>query len=226
MRRLPAERMLDAALLAGTVSTGDVDRLGDRLATFYRAAPVIALDAASYVARWNAAQRSNRAVLQHPRFGGALAVATLDRFDRALQHLASALAARARGGCIREGHGDLRPEHVALFATPVVIDCLEFNCELRQVDPFDELAQLDLECRLLDAPWVGPRLIARCAATLDDQPLPAVQALYTAGRALLRARLTAAHLLEPDPRTPAHWLPRTRRYVEQAQIALESIGAD
>jgi aminoglycoside phosphotransferase family enzyme len=196
------------------------------LAAFYRAAPVIASDRASYLARWDAAQLNNRAVLQDPRFGETLAVAALDRFDRTRQCLAGLLAERACGGRIREGHGDLRPEHVALFAVPLVIDCLEFNYALRQVDPFDELAYLDLECRMLGSPWVGPRLIARCAAALGDQPPPALLALYTAGRALLRARLTAAHLLEPDPRTPASWLPKTRRYVEQAQIALQSISAD
>jgi aminoglycoside phosphotransferase family enzyme len=123
-----------------------------------------------------------------------------------------------------EGHGDLRPEHIGLDGTPVVIDCLEFNRALREVDPFDELAFLDLECRLLGADWIGPRLIAHCALALGDTPAPQVMALYTAHRALVRARLALAHLLDAQPRTPERWKPQARRYVEAAQAALASLG--
>jgi aminoglycoside phosphotransferase family enzyme len=34
-----------------------------------------------------------------------------------------------------------------------IIDRLEFNRELRLVDPFDELARLALECAMLGARW-------------------------------------------------------------------------
>jgi len=40
-----------------------------------------------------------------------------------------------------DGHGDLRPEHVHYIPHPVVIDCLEFNRDLRARDSADEIAQ-------------------------------------------------------------------------------------
>jgi len=46
--------------------------------------------------------------------------------------------------------------------------------------------------------------------------------VYTARRALLRARLVAAHLLDPAVPDPASWLVRARRY---AAFADEAIGA-
>jgi uncharacterized protein len=61
------------------------------------------------------------------------------------------------------------------------------------------------------------------AQSLDDAPSPAVLALYTVHRALLRARLTAAHLLDPHPRRPEHWLPQAARYLAEARAGLASL---
>ena len=61
------------------------------------------------------------------------------RIDRAqrqfLVHRRSLLFDRVRSRRIGDGHGDLRPEHIALGATTRIIDCLEFNVSLRVVDP-------------------------------------------------------------------------------------------
>ncbi len=162
-------------------------------------------------------------MLLRPSFREEATAAALEDFDHALQRHAGALGARAEAGRLREGHGDLRPEHIGLDGTPVVIDCLEFNRALREVDPFDELAFLDLECRMLGADWIGPRLIALCAAVLHDSPPPEVTALYTGQRALVRARLALAHLLDGNPRTPDRWKPQARRYVAAARAALAAL---
>jgi hypothetical protein len=51
-------------------------------------------------------------------------------------------------------------------------------------------------------------------------------ALYTAHRALVRARLALAHLLDAEPRTPARWQPQAQRYVAAAREALAPWLAD
>ena len=226
MRRIPRERMLDVALSAGRVQIEDIDRLGERLAQFFRSAERVQLDGPAYVQRFVASQSVNRGVLLLPFFHEEATVAALGEFGRALQGLARILGARAEAGRLREGHGDLRPEHIGLDGTPVVIDCLEFNLALREVDPFDELAFLDLECRMLGADWIGPRLTAHCASALRDSPPREVRALYTAHRALVRARLALAHLLDVNPRTPERWKPQARRYVAAAREALAPLLPD
>jgi aminoglycoside phosphotransferase family enzyme len=55
---------------------------------------------------------------------------------------AELLRERARQHCVLDGHPGLRPEHIGLLQPPVLIDCLEFIPQLRQVDPFSELAYL------------------------------------------------------------------------------------
>jgi aminoglycoside phosphotransferase family enzyme len=220
MRRIPRERMLDVALSSGRVQIEDIDRLGERLAQFFRSAERVQLDGPAYVQRFAASQSVNKGVLLLPSFREEATVAALGEFDRALQRHAKILGARAEAGRLREGHGDLRPEHIGLDGMPVVIDCLEFNRALREVDPFDELAFLDLECRMLGVDWIGTRLIANCAAALRDLPPPEVMALYAAHRALVRARLALTHLLDANPRTPDRWMPQARRYVAAARAAL------
>ena len=224
MRRLPAGRMLDHLIAASLVTPGEIDALARVLADFYRRAPAARVTPPEHLARFQREQAVNREVLLHPAFGLPGAAAALDALDAALARHAPLLLARAAGGHVVDGHGDLRPEHVCLQQPPVVIDALEFNAALRAVDPFDELALLVLECEIAGASWIGPRLLASCAAALRSAPPAALLQLYTAYRAQLRARLALAHLLEPQPRTPLKWAPLAERYLQRSLAALERVS--
>jgi aminoglycoside phosphotransferase family enzyme len=225
MRRLPAQHMLVRRIAAGAVTAADIDALLGVLVDFYRRAPPLAVDPEEHWRRAQREQRSNRQVLLDPRWALPGSARALDRLDAALRELAPALQARAASGRLVDGHGDLRPEHVCLLRPPVVIDCLEFNAALRQVDPLDEIAYLGLECEMAGAAWIATRLFEGYAAALDDRPHPALLHLYGAQRALLRARLALAHLLDPVPRTPDKWPARARRCIRRAAAALDAIDA-
>ncbi len=216
MRRLPADRMLDRMIAAARLQPAHVEALALSLARFYQHAVPVAIDAEALLERFRSENVRNRQLLTQARFGLRGAAAALDALDAALARHAEQLRQRVRECRIVDGHGDLRPEHVCLIEPPVVIDCLTINDELRYVDPFEELAALGLECNLLGAAWVGPLLLERCAERLDDAPEAALLDLYRASRALLRARLAVAHLLDAAPRDPAHWLARGARYIELA----------
>lgn len=225
MRRLPARHMLDQRIASGEVTAADIDALLGVLVDFYGRAPALAVDPTEYLQRLLREQQTNRRVLLDLRWQLPGSAAALDRLDTALREQAPALQARAVQGRVLDGHGDLRPEHVCLLHPPVVIDCLEFNALLRQVDPFDEIGYLGLECEMAGAPWIAARLFDGCAAALDDRPGPALLHLYIAQRALLRARLALAHLLDAAPRTPERWPARAQRYIERATTALDAIDA-
>lgn len=223
MRRLPGERMLDRLIAQGNVASSDIDALIRVLGAFYRGAPPVALSGTDYLIRFQYDQASNREVLLRPQFQLRDAALAMNRFAMALEKNADCLCDRARHQRVLDGHGDLRPEHVCLLARPVVIDCLEFNPQLRQVDPFDEISYLSMECDMLGAPWIGQCLTSGCASVLDDDPVSALLQLYTAHRALVRARLAMAHLLDPQPREPEKWPPLAARYIERALVALEAL---
>ncbi|MDE2401836.1 MAG: hypothetical protein KGL90_09245 [Burkholderiales bacterium] len=221
MRRLPAERMLDRMIAAGTVTSSHIDALIQVLARFYQETPRATLSADDYVAHFASEQVLNRDVLLRPDFELTGAMATLDAFDQAIAEHAQSLRERVLQGRLLDGHGDLRPEHVCLLPRPVIIDALEFNASLRQVDPLDELVFLGLECELAGAPWITAHLLSRYGAALNDPAPAALVRFYTASRALLRARLCAAHLIDPATCIPSKWLPRAQHYLDRTHQALQ-----
>jgi aminoglycoside phosphotransferase family enzyme len=222
MRRLPADRMLDRMLIEGRLDDRLIDELCGTLSDFYRRAERSAISPGTYAARFFREQAENRRVLTRREFAldhGRIPH-FLDRLDAILTASRPLLEERVHLGHIVDGHGDLRPEHIC-FADPIAIfDCLEFNSELRQVDPFDELAYLGLESAQLRFPALGPKIIAKVADRLGESPPHQLVSLYTAWRAVLRARLAVAHLLDPVPRRPERWEPLASRYLRLAEQAL------
>ena len=223
MRRLPADRMLDGLIRAGALEPAAIDRLAARLADFYRAAERPRIAPEAYALRLLDEQRQNRAVITLARFAidHERAEKTLARLEAALRAHRPLLEARAAGGFIVDGHGDLRPEHVCFQNGVVIFDCLEFNDTLRHVDPIDEVANLAVECARLGAEALGPRLLTGVLAALSWQASPTLYLLHSARRALLRARLALAHLLDPVPRQPERWEPQATQYLALAEAALD-----
>ncbi|MFM1988612.1 MAG: hypothetical protein RJA99_1569 [Pseudomonadota bacterium] len=225
MRRLPRERMLDVLAARGAATPDDVDALAALLADFYRRAPPLPPDPDASVARFAREHATNARLLADPRFAVDGAADAIARFGHVLARDRDRLRARALDGRLVDGHGDLRPEHVCMTRPPVIIDALEFDPALRRLDPFEEIALLDVECEVAGAPWIGPRIAAALAEALGDDAGPALVPLYRAYRALLRARLALAHLLEPEPRRAAHWRPQAQRFVAAALRALDAAQA-
>jgi aminoglycoside phosphotransferase family enzyme len=135
---------------------------------------------------------------------------------RFLFHRQNALEQRIWKRSIVDGHGDLRPEHIWLGDPVRIIDCLEFNPHLRTVDPFDEIAFLSVECDRLGAGWASKYITRRIMRGLRDGLSEELFLFYRCHRAMLRARLAIAHLLEPNPRTPDKWPRLARAYLEIA----------
>jgi len=216
MVRLPEADMLDRRIADGRVARADIEQLAHLLADFYARLAPETDDA--YLAHLAREQPINRSVLERPELGfRETAAPLLDALDQAIDDLRPAIEARIAAGRMVEGHGDLRPEHVCLNASPQIIDGLEFNRRMRIIDPFDEVNYLGLECEIEGAAWVRPVLLEVLARRIDQRPEPAVMALYGTFRMLLRARLSAAHLLEDHIRKRDNWKPQTFRYLSLAE---------
>lgn len=219
MHKLNEEGTLEAALEDHRVRPAEAERLATTLSRFYSHARRILINPESYVASLRQAAVMDWRVLLDRRFGlpyGTIArVASLQR--QFLRGHAEDLIDRVRQRHIVDAHGDLRPEHIWLSAPFAIIDCLEFNSRLRALDALDELAFLHLECERLGEPWVGDAIRRRLAGQLGDDPRSGVFLFYRIGRAMLRARLSIAHLLDPHPRTPEKWPRQARTYLALAE---------
>ena len=207
MHRLDEGQTLERTIQDRRVETWQIDQLAKTLVQFYRCAMPVFATPAVRRAEWRHSLLYNRRILLDPRL--EMPSGTVRRLDGILRRFLSSrskvLAARVMHRKIVDGHGDLRPEHIWLGDPVKIIDCLEFNPRLRAVDPFDEIAFLSLECERLGAAWVGEYLKRRVVRGLRDGLSEELFLFYRCHRAMLRARLAIAHLLEPNPRTPEKW---------------------
>jgi aminoglycoside phosphotransferase family enzyme len=222
MRRLDEAQTLEHAILEHRLQPWQLDRLIGTLVQFYRRARRLLLSPEVHLRDWHQGLVDNQRILLDPRLGvPAGLVERIARVQRQfLRHRQATLAARVRNRCIVDGHGDLRPEHIWLGDPVEIIDCLEFNPRLRAVDPFDEIAFLSLECERLGAAWAGEYIRRRITWRLPDGLTDELFLFYRSNRAMLRARLAIAHLMEANPRTPEKW-PRLAR----AYLAIASADA-
>jgi aminoglycoside phosphotransferase family enzyme len=218
MRRLDETETLEHVILEHRLEPWQLDRLAATLVRFYRRAPRVFVSPAVHLRDWRRSLSDNRQLLLDPRLGlpSGLVRAIARTQDRFLCRRGSLLADRIRGRGLVDGHGDLRPEHIWLGDPVRIIDCLEFNPRLRAVDPFDEIAFLSLECDRLGAGWAGEYIKRRVMRGLPDGLSDELFLFYRCNRAMLRARLAVAHLLEPYPRTPEKWPRLARAYLALA----------
>lgn len=221
MRRLADELMLDRAIAAQTVADDAPGRLGGLLARFYRAAPLAAAPLHSYAERLRREVVCNREELARGEYGlpvGALAAAVQAQLAF-LRDWPQRLEERLDR--VVEAHGDLRPEHVCLEPTPVIIDCLEFSRDLRVLDAASELAFLWLECERLGAGRVGREIFEAYCRRSGDRPGPELMAFYRGWHACVRARIAVWHLKDAGRGDASKWIARGADYL---RLAAEGCG--
>lgn len=218
MRRLPAQQMLDSIIARRVVEKQDVQVISQRLADFFASAPRVSISTTEFCQRLEEGIQSDRRELLRPEY-------KLNRnkvkasASRQLAFLAGHRALfeeRIRAARIIDGHGDLRPEHICLMPDPVIIDCLEFCQQLREVDPADELAFIALECERLGQPRVGQWFIDAYQERVGELiPSPLLD-FYRNYRILRRAKIAAWHLNDPQGRDRERYGARARHYLELA----------
>jgi aminoglycoside phosphotransferase family enzyme len=216
MRRLPAAARLDDAIAKGTIDEDRLHATLERITAFYAESLPAAIPPAEYRRRIEREIDADREVLALPSHRVPLAATErVIEAQRAFLRDQGELIGR-RAAHLVEGHGDLRPEHIYLLAEPVIVDRLEFNWDLRTVDPVGELAFLALECERLGAPEAGaPALEVYTLRTGDRPPAPLV-AFYRSRSACVRAKLAIWHLDDPKATADSPWLDRAAHYLELA----------
>jgi uncharacterized protein len=226
MRRLPAERMLDALIRRRAVTEDSIRVLARRLTVFYAGSVPEPLSAKAYRQRLAAKITGFLRELSRPEFGlpaERLAHIAESQLECLQQH-AGHFDARVTQGRIIEGHGDLRPEHVCLLPEPVVIDCLEFRRDFRIIDPLDELGYLALECERLGMPEVGRWLLSAYGEASGDRWPEPLLCFYQSFRASLRAELAIWHLRDDGRHPPQTWIRTTHEYLDLAERHIEQAG--
>lgn len=204
MRQLRDADTLACRIPQSNVDPAAIDALAQRLADFHRLAAVASGPPASGSAGWedNLLQLAalspdivNKDVLAY--IGAAMRT-----FHERHQPL---FERRWQTGCIREGHGDLRCDHIYLTEDGIqIIDGIEFNPSLRVIDTISDLAFLIMDLTARRAVGCARRLldgyIRRC---LDLEALPLLD-FYCCYRALVRCKVAGLQCrgkTEAEPET-------------------------
>ncbi len=207
MVRLPADRTLASLLKVGGVTDDLARRIGRRLAAFHDSAEggpdvrrACAFDRVARVVRENLAEAATlaSAVLDaglHHRISGAL--------ERELGAREALLSGRAARGIGREGHGDLRLDHVYVLDEPppddiVVVDCVEFSAAFRRSDPVGDIAALVMEFGFEGRADIGDALFEAWADARGDAEGAALLPLFVAHRHVVRGKVRGIEAREAE----------------------------
>src|SRR5439155_13151460 len=108
---------------------------------------------------------------------------------RFLRDRADLFRHRIEAKCVRDGHGDLRLEHVYLDPL-VIIDCIEFNERFRFADVCSDIAFLSMDLAWHGRVDLAERLLARYARASGDYDLYALVDFYESYRAYVRGKVS------------------------------------
>lgn len=196
MRQLSEADAMLPRLQQGALTDGEIRELVDRLVDFYTRTPSAEQPLETACPAWE-----ENLQLMEPFVGGiidpvrfAFVCSASKGFYTRKQPL---FQRRRQNGMIRDGHGDLRCDHI--YFTPEgiqIIDCIEFNEGLRLLDIISDLAFLamDLEYNGFNQP---ARLVIREYVTRSDDvgALPLLD-FYRCYRAMVRCKVSCFLLRE------------------------------
>ncbi len=198
MRQLPEERSLAELLRNKKVRKNDIRKLARTLAAFYEESgrsPQIDQYGRQEIISTN--MEENFQQLEPFRDE----VLTSDDWDFICEVSRSFLKKhqdlfnhRLAAGKIRDGHGDLRAEHIYLFEGIQIIDCVEFIDRFRYGDVVLDLAFLHMDLEHLGYSEWSRTFLSEYVAISHDLKLYALLDFYAAYRATVRLKVTCFRL--------------------------------
>jgi uncharacterized protein len=195
MRRLKDEDALSVRLVDGTLSLCHLEALATRLAHFYTNTTQVAESG-----DWDAVAGVVRRNFQEIRHLGQTVISASQvelvavRTEAILNRLKGRLLSRVQRGAIRDGHGDLRLEHVYFEGqslTPIIIDCVEFEPAFRHGDLALDAAFFAMELELADRGDLAAYFWSCLARSLQDYSFYPLIDFYVSYRAAVRSKVAA-----------------------------------
>jgi len=200
MRELPRARSMLALLHRGEVTPPMIDDLGRVLAAFYSAArggPEIDPIGSVEVIRANSEENFSQIepfvadLLEREEF-----LFVRQAVGEFLERHGDLFQRRVETGRIRDGHGDLRLDHIYFEDRIQIIDCVEFNERLRQEDVTADLAFLAMDLDSLGCGHLGWRLVKTYAQAAGDPEIYILLDFYKCYRACVRCKVDCLRIAE------------------------------
>jgi hypothetical protein len=205
MRRLPEDRTLERLIRAGAADERLVERLAQLVASLHARAEqaLPGHGGPDHVA----ARLDENFDTVRPHADGVVdrgTFAAIERFARAfLDRHRQEMEDRVAAGRAREGHGDLRAEHVMVIGDRLLIfDRIEFDRSLRDLDVAADLAFLVMDLERLGARSLATVLERSYVAETGDTGLHGLLPFYACYRAWVRGKVACLRLGQLPPGDP------------------------
>jgi uncharacterized protein len=203
MKQLPAVSTMARLLPQGKIDTQSIDRLARILAAFYetaRSGPKINAAGSWDTVKTNCEENFS----QTEEFAGNLIDKRMYQIISSasrsfLQQRKELFERRVKENRIREGHGDLRTDHI--YFTPdgiQIIDCIEFNERFRCGDIAADLAFLAMDLDFEGYPGIARTLLHAYVDHSGDADVFVLLDFYKCYRAFVRAKVNCFHLKQAE----------------------------
>jgi uncharacterized protein len=227
MRRLPADGMLDERIRHGDVPPAFGNQLGTRLVAFHQS-----IAGTCYVRSGYGSDSSTAVVLENLEQLAPFSGPVLDERQFGMvaasicDYIAgnrAALDRRVADGWIREGHGDLRAEHICGESGGMIqiFDCVEFSKEIRCADVASDLAFLLMDLRRLKRPDLAADITSSYHDAGIKLPKDLLR-LYEAHRALVRAKVACLSMSDTSDESASRHRQEASEYLNLATAATVS----
>ena len=192
MRRLSDRDSLAERVADGRAGEEEVRAAARRIAAFHRDCP-LAPPGFNATAAFFANQADNLNGIASAS-GLLMTPAFIERLGRSLAGLETRVRDELQGrqslGWVRDGHGDLRMDHVYLEGGRIeVIDCIEFNDQFRYADVALDIAFLAMDLESKGYPDLARALLDEHGRELSDGASESLMAAYLCYRAMVRAKV-------------------------------------
>ncbi len=206
MRRYDEDCTLAAKLARGELGRGEIAAVAQLLARFHaRARPMATVGAPAAALERRLTENFHELLAAVEQRAEVERVLSLERFAHAfVVACAGMFDTRALRGFVREVHGDLRAEHVLLDGAPQIVDCIEFDPDLRSLDVADDLAFLVMDLTACNGERFAQTLVHAYREAGGDPGGDRLVAFYAAYRALVRAKVELLRAAQQPATSAAH----------------------
>jgi aminoglycoside phosphotransferase family enzyme/predicted kinase len=232
MRRLPDDRRLSSLVRAGVDVTDDLWSLAHQLAAFHaRCERGPDADHQAGIEATRGRWADNTAMLTG-LVGDVFDDLTVGEVHglacRYLDGRAPLFAHRIAQGRALDGHGDLLADDIfCLDDGPRVLDCIEFDDDLRRGDALADVAFLAMDLEDLGRPDLAATFLARYRELSADTWPASLADHHVAYRAQVRAKVAAIRAEQGDPDAADHarrLLAMAHRHLDAGRVRLVVVG--
>ena len=205
MRRYPDSRRLATLVKRGVAVKGELADIAEALATFHnRSHHTRAVDAQGKAGAISARWKENLAELR--RFpANAAPPEVIGKIDslagRFIRGRKALFGQRIIDKRIVDGHGDLLADDIFCMPEgPLLLDCLDFDADLRYVDRIDDAAFLAMDLEFLGREDLANYFLDTYSHFAKDDSPTSLKHFYIAYRALVRAKVDCIRLAQGHPK--------------------------